>query len=133
MNWPLCQISLCKHIIDSEHPSQSHPTYTTTVLHLSLPTTFRPLARVADVEGAQERRSTKGQGLLQKEGPPTYAILSQNLVLSRFTRFLKGFHKALNESHPAFNFQRKLSCFRRAFNESYPSIVELSTIAILLS
>ena len=47
--------------------------------------------RVADVEGAQERRSTKGQGLLRKEGPPTYAILSRNLVLSQFTRFLKGF------------------------------------------
>ena len=58
--------------------------------------------RVADVEGAQERRSTKGQGLLRKEGPPTYAILSRNLVLSRFTPFLKGFHRAFNESHPAF-------------------------------
>ena len=40
------------------------------------------LPRVADVEGAQERRSTKGHGLLRKEGPPTYVILSQNLVLS---------------------------------------------------
>ena len=58
--------------------------------------------RVTDVEGAQERRSTKGQGLLRKEGPPTYAILSQNQVLSRFTPFLKGFHRAFNESHPAF-------------------------------
>ena len=43
--------------------------------------------RVADVEGAWERRSAKGQGVLRKEGPPTYAILSQNLVLSPFTRF----------------------------------------------
>ena len=59
--------------------------------------------RVADVEGAaQERRSTKGLGLLRQEGPPTYAILSRNLVLSRFTPFLKGFHRAFNESHPAF-------------------------------
>ena len=52
--------------------------------------------RVAEVEGARERRSPKGQGLLRKEGPPTYAILSRNLVLSRFTRFLKGFHRAFN-------------------------------------
>ena len=78
--------------------------------------------RVADVGGAQERRSTKGQGLLRKEGPPTYAILSRNLILSRFTHFLKGFHRALNKSHPAFNFQRKLYCFRRAFNESHPAV-----------
>ena len=74
--------------------------------------------RVAEVEGAQERRSPKGQGLLRKEGPPTYAILSQNLVLSRFTRFLKGFHRAFNESYPAF---------------IEPVFVELSTKAILLS
>ena len=32
-------------------------------------------SRVAEVEGAQERRSTKDQGLLRKEGPPAYAIL----------------------------------------------------------
>ena len=38
----------------------------------------------------------------RKEGPPTYAILSRNLVLSRFTPFLKGFHRAFNKSHPAF-------------------------------
>ena len=37
-------------------------------------------SRVAEVEGARERRSPKGQGLLRKEGPPTYAILSRNLV-----------------------------------------------------
>ena len=54
------------------------------------------MTRVAEVEGARERRSPKGQGLLRKEGPPTYAILSRNLVLSRFTRFLKGFHRAFN-------------------------------------
>ena len=70
-------------------------------------------SRVADVARARERRSPKGQGLLRKEGPPTYAILSRNLVLSRFARFLKGFHRALNESHRAF--------------------VELSTKAIMLS
>ena len=102
--------------------------------------------RVADVEGAQERRSTKGQGLLRKEGPPTYAILSRNLVLSRFTCFANGFHRAFNERHPdpAFvelstkaillsqSFQRKPSCFRRAFNKSHPAFVELSMKAILL-
>ena len=43
-------------------------------------------------------------GFSRKEGPPTYAILLRNLVLSRFTHFLKGFHRALNKSHPAFNF-----------------------------
>ena len=69
--------------------------------------------RVADVGGARERRSTTGQGLQRQEGPPTYAILLRNSVLSRFTRFLKGFCRALNESHPAF--------------------VEHSTKAILLS
>ena len=59
--------------------------------------------RVAEVARAREQRSPKGQGLLRKEGAPTYAILSpRNLVLSQFTRFLKGFHRAFNESHPAF-------------------------------
>ena len=74
------------------------------------------LSAVENIPGWQmlrERRSPKGQGLLRKEGPPTYAILSQNSVFSRFTHFLKDFHRALNESHPAF--------------------VELSTKAILLS
>ena len=41
--------------------------------------------RVTEVEGARERRSPKGQGLLRKEGPPTYAILSRNLVWKAFT------------------------------------------------
>ena len=38
--------------------------------------------RVADVGEPWEPRCTKGQGLLRKEGPPIYAILSRNLVLS---------------------------------------------------
>ena len=71
------------------------------------------MTSVADVEGARDQRSPKGQGLLRKEGPPTCAILSRNSVLLRFTRFLKGFRRALNKSHPAF--------------------VEHSTKAILLS
>ena len=62
----------------------------------ALYTLHRDGCRVAEVEGARERRSLKGQGLLRKEGPPTYAILSRNLVLSQFTRFLKGFHRAFN-------------------------------------
>ena len=37
--------------------------------------------RVPDVARLCDRRSPKGQGLLRKEGPPTYALL-QNLVLS---------------------------------------------------
>ena len=57
---------------------------------------------VAGWQMLREQRSPKGQGLLRKEGPPTYAILSRNLVMSRFTHFLKGFHRAFNESHPAF-------------------------------
>ena len=51
-------------------------------------------------DGWQMLRSPKG--LLRKEGPPTYAILSRNLILSRFTRFFKGFRRALNESYIAF-------------------------------
>ena len=50
----------------------------------------------------RERRSLKGDGLLRKGGPPTYATLSRNLVLSGFTRFLKDFRRALNKSQPAF-------------------------------
>ena len=69
--------------------------------------------RVAEVARAREQRSPKGQGLLRKEGPPTYAVLSRNWVMSRFTHFLKGIHRAFNESHPAF--------------------VDLSTKTILLS
>ena len=69
--------------------------------HWKLPMVFEE-TRAAHVARARERRSPKGQGLLRKEGPPTYAILSQNSVLLQFTRFLKGFHRALNKSHPAF-------------------------------
>ena len=35
----------------------------------------------------REQRFPKGQGLLRKKGPPTYAILSRNLVLAPFTSF----------------------------------------------
>ena len=92
--------------------------------------------RVADVEVPQYRRYPKGQGLLRKEGPPTYAILSRNLVLSRFTRFMNGHHRAFYESHPTLGvfstkvslllkgFQQKSACFRRAFGE--PAFRELS-------
>ena len=55
---------------------------------------------MAEVGGPRDRRSPKGQGLLRKEGPPTYAILSRNSVLSRFTRFMNGHHRAFYESHP---------------------------------
>ena len=90
-------------------------------------TSYLGPSRVADVEEPQNRWCTKGQGLLRKEGPPTYAILSRNLVLSRFTCFFKGHHRAFYESHPALGvfstkvslllkgFQQKLVCFRRAF------------------
>ena len=51
-------------------------------------------ARVAEVGGTWKRCSLRGQGLLRK------ANLLRNVVLTRFTRFLKGFHRALYESHP---------------------------------
>ena len=38
-------------------------------------------ARVAEVGGTWKPCSPKGQGLLRKEGPPTYVILLRNLVL----------------------------------------------------
>ena len=67
-------------------------------------------SRVADVEGPRDRRSPKGQGFLRKEGPPKYAILLQNLVLSRFTRFMNGHHRAFYESHPTLGvFSTKVS------------------------
>ena len=67
-------------------------------------------SRVADVGGPRDRRSPKGQVLLRKEGPPTYAILSRNLVLSRFTRFMNGHHRAFYESHPTLRvFSTKVS------------------------
>ena len=60
---------------------------------------------------------------------PTNAILSRNLVLSRFTCFLKCHHRAFYESHPALGvfsttvnlllkgFQQKSACFRKGFGE----------------
>ena len=66
--------------------------------------------RCWDTALLQYRRYPKGQGLLRKEGPPTYPILSQNLVLSRFTRFMNGHHRALYESHPTLGvFSTKVS------------------------
>ena len=60
--------------------------------------------RVADVEGPRDRRYPKGQGLLRKEGPPTYAILS------RLTCFMNGRHRAFYESHPSLGvFSTKVS------------------------
>ena len=44
-------------------------------------------ARVADVARTREQHSPKGEGLLQKGGPATYAVFSQNLVLSGIMRF----------------------------------------------
>ena len=94
------------------------------------------LHRVADVEGPRDWRFPKVQGLPQKEGPPTYNILSRNLVLPRFMRFLKGFHGAFYESNPDLGelatkvsvllkgFQQKSACFQRAFRE--PAFGELS-------
>ena len=37
----------------------------------------------------------------RKRTPNIYAMLSQKLVMSRFTCFLKGFRLAFSESHPA--------------------------------
>ena len=78
-----------------------------------------------NVEGTRERRSPKGQGLLQKEGPPTYAILSQNLVLSQFTCFLKGFHRAFYESHPALGeLSTKVSLLLQCFQKQVSLLSE---------
>ena len=74
--------------------------------------------RVADVEGPRDQRSTKVQGLLRKEGPPTYAILLQNLVLLQFMRFLKGHHRAFCESHPTFGvFSTKVSLLLKCIQQ----------------
>ena len=51
-----------------------------------------------------------------KEGPPTHAILSGNLILSRFTHLLKGFRRVFNKSYPVFG----------VFNESNPAFGEFS-------
>ena len=114
---------------------------------------------VATVQGARccaTGGHRKVRVFYERKDPPKYTILSRNLVLSQFKRLLKGFHRASNESHPAFvelwtkaillsqSFQQKVfcfcstfnesqSCFCRAFNESHPALVELLTKAILLS
>lgn len=62
-------------------------------------------------------RSPKGQGLLQKEGHPRYAILPQDFEL--FERLSQSF-------------EWKSSCFHRAFNENQPAFVDLSIKDILL-
>ena len=98
---------------------------------------------MTEVGGMREWRSPKCEGLLRKEGPRTYAILSRNLLLSQFICFLKGFRRAFNESNPAFgelsmnvnmlseDFQQMSAClwracFQRAFNESQPDLRGLS-------
>ena len=67
--------------------------------------------RVADVEGAQERRSTKGQGLLRKEGPQHTLFCHKTLYCRDLRAFWKAFTglwtKAIllstfNESYLAF-------------------------------
>ena len=54
-------------------------------------------SRVADVEGMRDRRS---QLRVFYERNRRF-FLSRNLLLLRFTRFLKGFHRAFYKSHPA--------------------------------
>ena len=65
------------------------------VWHLTFKVAERLTLWKEKVGGTRERRSLKGQGLLRKEGPLTYAIFL------RFTRFLKGFHRAFYKNHPA--------------------------------
>ena len=82
--------------------------------------------RVADVGGPRDRRSPKGQGLLRKKGPTTYAILSLNLVLSRFTRFMNGYHRAFYESHPSLGvFSTKVSLLLKGFQQKSALFGEL--------
>ena len=84
---------------------------------------------MADVGGPRDRRSPKGQGLLRKEGPPTYAILSQNLVLSQFTRFMHGHHRAFYKSHPTLGVLSTkvsyVSLLLKPSNKSQPAFGEL--------
>ena len=42
-------------------------------------------SRVADVEGAHERRSPKGQGLLRKEGPLTHYFVAKLSIVGIYT------------------------------------------------
>ena len=57
------------------------------------------VGRVAEVARAA---LTERSGSSTKGRSPNIRYLSRNLVLSQFTRFLKAFHRAFNESHPAF-------------------------------
>ena len=81
-----------------------------------------PESRVAEVGGPQDRRSTKGQGLLRKKIPPTYAILLLSIVA-----IYALFERLLESS------QRKSSRFRRTLSTSHAAFVEHSTKVILLS
>ena len=65
-----------------------------------------------------------------------YAILSQNLVLKRFTRLLKGFHIAFYKSPPALgkistkvslllkDFQQKVSLLSLSFERALGELLE---------
>ena len=90
-------------------------------------------ARVADIDGARERRSPKGQGLLQKEGPPKLSIVAIYMFFSKafmelstkFSLLLKGFQQKSACFQRAFvelseSFRR--ACFRRAFRELSESL-----------
>ena len=72
---------------------------------------------------AQTYKARSQVGSSTNGGPSTYAILSRNLVLSRFIHFLKDFRGALNKSQPSFI----------EFSAKVPAVVEHSTKVILLS
>ena len=60
----------------------------------------------------------------EKKDPQHTLFCRDSLVLSQFTRFLKGFHISI---------EQKPSCFCRALNKSNLAFVELWTKVILLS
>ena len=51
----------------------------------------------------RNQRFSKGQGLLQKEGPLTYDILLQLKFCRDLGAFWKAFRSAYNESHHALD------------------------------
>ena len=76
--------------------------------------------------GTAGRAVDERSGSSTKGRPPTYAILLQNLVMSRFTRFSKGHHRAFYESLPALGvFSTKVSLLLKGFQQIQPAFGEL--------
>ena len=59
----------------------------------------------------------KGRVFSERKDPPTYSILSRNVVLPRFSHFLKSFC--------SWELLKKSACFLRAFNKCQQAFWEL--------